>query len=210
MLVGCSKWKSSKSADESSPAIEVTETEDMTSQENLIDTEESLDAEKVSEDVSVDEKDLEGADINANNTEIDINDELEPTEASLSGEIKEYKVQKNETLMLIAFKLYGNPQKWRDLASKNPKVVSQAGIVKAGSVLKYAAPSQEFVWSPNGSPYLIKNGDTLGTISKEVYQTMSKWKLIWENNRQMIKDPNKIYAGFTLYYLDAREIAAEL
>ncbi len=53
----------------------------------------------------------------------------------------------------------------------------------------------------NGERYLIKRGDTLGTISGDVYGTRAKWKKLWENNRQLIKDPNKIYAGFSLYYV---------
>ena len=52
----------------------------------------------------------------------------------------------------------------------------------------------------NGESYLIKRGDTLGVISNDVYGTTRKWKKLWENNRQLIKDPNKIYAGFYLYY----------
>ena len=41
---------------------------------------------------------------------------------------------------------------------------------------------------------------TLGSISHTVYGSTRKWKKLWENNRQLIKDPNKIYAGFYLYY----------
>jgi nucleoid-associated protein YgaU len=74
--------------------------------------------------------------------------------------------------------------------------------------LSYTAPAEEFVWAPTGSPYLIRTGDTLGKISKNVYQTMTKWKMLWENNRPMIKDPNKIFAGFTIYYVDGREVAS--
>lgn len=47
---------------------------------------------------------------------------------------------------------------------------------------------------------MIRTGETLGTISNTVYQTPKKWKDIWENNKPLIKNPNVIYAGFTLYY----------
>jgi len=53
----------------------------------------------------------------------------------------------------------------------------------------------------NGEKYLIKVGDTLGLISNEVYGTKAKWKKLWENNRQLIKNPNRIFAGFNLYYV---------
>lgn len=76
--------------------------------------------------------------------------------------------------------------------------------------LSYEAPAEEFVWNPQGNPYLIRTGDTLGGISKQVYATVKKWKLLWDNNRPLIKDPNKIYAGFTLYYLEnGREVATQ-
>ena len=55
----------------------------------------------------------------------------------------------------------------------------------------------------------LRTGDTLGKISNNVYGTFSKWQSIWNNNRPLIKDPNKIYAGFTLYYLeDGRDVAS--
>ena len=80
--------------------------------------------------------------------------------------------------------------------------------LKEGMMLNYMAPAEEFVWNPQGNPYLIKTGDTLSLISKEVYATTNKWKLLWENNRPLIKNPNKIYAGFTIYYLEnGREVA---
>jgi nucleoid-associated protein YgaU len=74
-------------------------------------------------------------------------------------------------------------------------------------VLKYDAPAQEFVWNPEGNPYLIKNGDTLGGISGQVYNNRNKWRSIWDNNKPLIKNPNKIFAGFTIYYLDLDKVA---
>lgn len=121
-----------------------------------------------------------------------------------------YTVQKNETLMLIAFKLYGDYEQWKQLASLNRDVLHNGNNLKEGMVLKYLAPVEQFVWNPEGSPYLIKTGDTLGGISDSVYQTSKKWKLLWDNNRPLIKDPNKIFAGFTIYYPDQnRDVASE-
>jgi nucleoid-associated protein YgaU len=52
-------------------------------------------------------------------------------------------------------------------------------------------------------------GETLGTISSDKYGTPVKWRKIYDNNRPLIKNPNTIYAGFTLYYIPEREIASE-
>jgi nucleoid-associated protein YgaU len=120
--------------------------------------------------------------------------------SSMSGDVKEYKVQKGETLMQIAFKLYGDIGKWKDLKSLNNGKFAKNSALRANMTLKYHAPETPFVWNPEGTPYLIKNGDTLGTISASVYNSKKKWKTIWENNKPLIKNPNVIYAGFTLFY----------
>lgn len=117
-----------------------------------------------------------------------------------------YEIQKGETLMWVAFKLYGDYRKWRELERMNQDVLADG--VHAGDKIKYT-PNQ-FTWNPQGLPHLIKAGETLGTISSEKYGTPAKWKSIWDNNRDQIKDPNLIFAGFTLYYIPSdREIASD-
>jgi len=208
VLVGCSGSKSSKKVDEATPQVELSDTDEFV--ENPAEEVASDATEAVAEEPVV-------ADESADSEEIQINDEVSPDGNDLAekndnfepGATQQYTVQKSETLMLIAFKLYGDYGKWKVLANQNTNVVKDGATVREGMVLTYQTPSDEFNWTPNGNPYLIRNGDTLGTISKSVYQTMSKWKLLWDNNRPMIKDPNKIYAGFTLYYVDGREVASE-
>lgn len=110
-----------------------------------------------------------------------------------------WTVSENETLMIIAFKIYGDYDRWRDIARLNRSALGGGHRVTNGMSLKYNSPVQPFVWNPEGNPYLIKIGDTLGTISSTTYGTKKFWKNIWQNNRPLIKDPNKIFAGFTLY-----------
>ena len=43
--------------------------------------------------------------------------------------------------------------------------------------------------------YEIVSGDTLGGIAKRFYGSASKYTLIFEANRDIISDPNKIYPG---------------
>ncbi|MBF0207115.1 MAG: LysM peptidoglycan-binding domain-containing protein [Oligoflexia bacterium] len=111
--------------------------------------------------------------------------------------IQTYTVEKGDTYMWIAFKLYGNYHYWKNIASLNKGVKS----LSKGTAIKYYPPKDAFSWNPKGSPYLIQIKDTLGLISKKVYQTPRHWKYIWDNNRPMIPNPNLIFAGFTLYYL---------
>lgn len=133
-----------------------------------------------------------------------------PAEPVVMGDVEStYTVQKNETLMMIAFKLYGDYGKWRDISNMNQDKLKGGQAVREGMVLRYMAPAEAFVWSPEGNPYLIRTGDTLSGISQTTYGTVKKWKSIWDNNRPLIKDPNKIFAGFTIYTLDGRQVASE-
>jgi LysM repeat protein len=130
----------------------------------------------------------------------EIKTEVEPATYSEAGQIKSYKVQRGDTLMQIAFKLYGDISKWKDIKNMNSDKLTNNSSLKTNTELKYRAPDSPFVWNPSGTPYMIKTGETLGTISNTVYSTPKKWKTIWENNKPLIKNPNVIYAGFTLYY----------
>jgi nucleoid-associated protein YgaU len=124
----------------------------------------------------------------------------------MSGEMANYTVKKNDTLMMIAFRIYGDYRKWKELKSLNGLSSSR---IDTGMVIKYNRPAEEFVWSPEGLPYLIKTGDTLASISNDKYGTESKWRSIYNNNKPLIRDPNLIFAGFTIYYLQDRDLASE-
>jgi nucleoid-associated protein YgaU len=46
--------------------------------------------------------------------------------------------------------------------------------------------------------YKLKRGDTLSAIAKPYYKDASKYPRIFEANRPILGDPNKIYAGQVL------------
>ena len=48
---------------------------------------------------------------------------------------------------------------------------------------------------PEETIYEIKSGDTLGGIAKHFYGKASKYMTIFEANKDIISDPNKIYPG---------------
>ena len=135
-----------------------------------------------------------------------LDESVASSDVAMTDEEATYTVKKGETLMMVAFNLYGDYRKWKSLSDLNG--LSGSGVSE-GAVLRYKKPASEFVWNPEGLPYLIKNGDSLVTISNDKYGTANKWKLIYNNNRPLIKDPNLIFAGFTLYYIPERDIASE-
>jgi nucleoid-associated protein YgaU len=46
--------------------------------------------------------------------------------------------------------------------------------------------------------YTVKSGDTLSKISKEMYGDANQYNRIFEANKPMLKDPDKIYPGQVL------------
>ena len=118
-----------------------------------------------------------------------------------SGQFENYTVNAGDTLMKVAFEVYGDLYQWRRIHEANRDQVQDPNRLAKGMVIKVEKPASPTQIDRNGEQYLIRKGDTLGTISGQVYGTQSKWRKLWENNRQLIKDPNRIFAGFTLYYV---------
>ena len=74
------------------------------------------------------------------------------------------------------------------------KTVLMAGNVKGVSEVKADAmqvpPAQE-----NVEYYVIQSGDTLSALAKKYYGNAGDYPCIFEANREVIKDADKIYPG---------------
>ncbi len=57
------------------------------------------------------------------------------------------------------------------------------------------AVEEEVEEKPEAQFYTVKKGDTLGGIAKKFYGKASKYPVIFEANKPMLKDPNLIYPG---------------
>ncbi len=55
-----------------------------------------------------------------------------------------------------------------------------------------ALPSQPL------ATYTVEKGDTLEKISQKFYGTTRRWKRIYEANREVLRNPNRVYPGQTL------------
>jgi LysM repeat protein len=53
---------------------------------------------------------------------------------------------------------------------------------------------------PAGAPrtYVVRDGDTLASISRRFYKSSGRWKKIRDANRSIVDDPGKLKAGQTL------------
>jgi len=125
-----------------------------------------------------------------------------PSQAGASGGVAsdEYVVAAGDTLMKIAFKRYGDVFQWKKIAHDNAETLKNPNVLPVGMKLK-VEPSTYAETTPEGERYLIKQGDTLATISGTVYGTPRKWKKIWEHNKDLIKNPDRIFSGFYISYL---------
>jgi hypothetical protein len=125
-----------------------------------------------------------------------------------------YIVRGGDTLMFIAFKLYGDWRRWKELRDMNAQLLNGGDSLIHGMELQYYDEGN-IVMAGRGRPYLIKWGDNLHHISRKVYGKESKWKKLWKNNTKMIIDPNLIFAGFFLFYeredkLSSQELALNI
>jgi nucleoid-associated protein YgaU len=86
---------------------------------------------------------------------------------------------------------------------KNQAVRDQA-ILIAGNVQGVSKVVADDLRAPEPKPeepeekaeiYEIVSGDTLGAIAKRYYGNASKYTKIFEANKDIISDPNKIYPG---------------
>jgi nucleoid-associated protein YgaU len=71
-------------------------------------------------------------------------------------------------------------------------VGNTAGIAKVENQLEVKAVE------PPARLYTVRRGDTLSAISKQLYGDAGKYRLIFEANKPMLKDPDEIYPGQVL------------
>ncbi len=79
-----------------------------------------------------------------------------------------------------------------DQATKEKLIVAMGnvkGVAKVDESIKAAAPELE------ATMYTVKKGDTLSAIAKEHYGNAGKYPVIFEANKPMLSDPDKIYPG---------------
>ncbi len=88
--------------------------------------------------------------------------------------------------------VFGTPA---DQATKEKIILTVGnteGIAEVDDKMEVANPE------PEATFYTVKKGDYLSKIAKEVYGDASKYNVIFEANKPMLKDPDLIYPGQVL------------
>lgn len=89
--------------------------------------------------------------------------------------------------------ILGGKVKSQDICEKLTLIAgNQYGIGSVDCQLEVINPE------PESTFYTVKPGDTLSKIAKKYYGSASKYPLIFEANKPMLTDPDKIYVGQNL------------
>ncbi|MCM1262132.1 MAG: LysM peptidoglycan-binding domain-containing protein [Butyrivibrio sp.] len=86
--------------------------------------------------------------------------------------------------------------KWKGI-KKIAAIVAMIGVLST-SMSAFAADD-----------YVVNSGDYLKKIAKQVYGDEAKWELIYEANKDIIKNPNLIYKGQVLTIPDAGQLPVQ-
>ena len=91
--------------------------------------------------------------------------------------------------------------KVKDAAVKEKVIVGIGnvdGISEVEDFIAIESESGEIVDNTEPEIYTVKKGDSLSKIAKSFYGDAMKYKIIFEANKPMLKDPNLIYPGQAL------------
>lgn len=123
---------------------------------------------------------------------------------SIESTVKTHKIQKGESLWMIAENYYGDGFKWVDIATENK--IANASIIEVDQELVIPNLDQEEVQAEEmasesasteapteAQQYTVEKGDSLWKIAVKVYGDGYKWVEIAKENK--ITTPNIIYSG---------------
>jgi nucleoid-associated protein YgaU len=110
---------------------------------------------------------------------------LENMVNSLGLEICDLKVELKDDVVVVS----GEAQSQSDLE----KIVLSLGNIEGVASVESKMTVQNA--APQSLLYEIKSGDTLSKIAKAHYGDPMKYMVIFEANKPLLKDPDKIYPG---------------
>ena len=112
------------------------------------------------------------------------------------------RIQQNAHIDNLSVNYDGNTDKVTINGSAANQAEREKAILAAGNV-QYVAQVEDNITVATQEPeesvfYTVVSGDTLSKISKEVYGDTNQYNKIFEANKPLLSDPNKIYPGQVL------------
>lgn len=121
-----------------------------------------------------------------------------------------YMVLPGDTLTKIAKKLYGNMEMWRQIAGnndiQNPDLIyagQQLQLPEAGLDSGYATKVQ----TSQVVSVTVQRGDTLADIAEREIGFTDAWNYIWEQNKNVVGNPHRIFAGQVIEFRQIVEMS---
>jgi hypothetical protein len=116
-----------------------------------------------------------------------------------------YKVQQNDTLFKIARKFYGHDSRWRNIKYANGEIegaslsIGQDLVLPDVPVLTNIS-NAKLLDKENCKKalYEVKCGDSLYSIASTLYHDGTKWRTIYEDNKDEIEDIQNLTVGQVL------------
>ena len=120
---------------------------------------------------------------------------------SLSDEFMIYTWQQGDSFAELANRYFGSRLHVNRLLSNNEGL--EDGDMRAGDQILVPVRSSEPEAAATGggigaTTYVVQAGDVLGTISTAVYGTSKSWRKIYDANRDVLADPNRLVVGMVL------------
>ncbi|MFC4072674.1 LysM peptidoglycan-binding domain-containing protein [Actinoplanes subglobosus] len=106
-----------------------------------------------------------------------------------------YTVQRGDSLAKIAREQLGDEARWPEIFVLNRATVQNPNRIFPGQVL-FLPPAQSS--GPIPRLYTVKAGDSLSRIAREKLGDESRWREIFNLNRDVISDPDRIFPGQVL------------
>ena len=116
----------------------------------------------------------------------------------------DYIVQPGDNLWKISAKFFGDGSHWRQIYMDNANIIRNPNILRTGWRLKiYLTAGNSLTGSAStpvakslftGNSYVVQQGDNLWKIAGEVYGKTGRWREIYEANRSVLPNPERIYA----------------
>ncbi|MEV0896107.1 LysM peptidoglycan-binding domain-containing protein [Actinoplanes sp. NPDC049802] len=110
-----------------------------------------------------------------------------------------YTVRQGDTLGKIARERLGNEARWPEIFVLNRATITNPNRIFPGQVL-FLPPAQPT--GPIPRLYTVKPGDSLSRIAREKLGNESRWREIFNLNREVIADPDRIIPGQVLVLPD--------
>lgn len=124
-------------------------------------------------------------------------------------------IEPGDNLYRIAEKVYGDASLWRHILAANKERIPDENTLTVGNVLvipKVEKPAVPRKTTAEKEPtfvgkrtYKVESGDNLSSISEKVYGSPTKWKYIYEANKEWLKNEHTLKIGQVLLIPDLPE-----